>query len=117
MKALMLAVSCLALTLSIFGQNPPPRSPVQRNAESAWTNIPQGFPPKSGRAPSAQSTPPYPTDYFILTTYGAPGILILGNGDEFNGTIGAFTVCDIWRIDGLSGIINWNDSSPASTTP
>jgi hypothetical protein len=65
----------------------------------------------------------YRTDRISIGNYNNPGLLVLGLGDELSGTIATFSACDIWKIDGLAGDINWGDGSqdeplsfPASTS-
>ena len=38
----------------------------------------------------------------------------MGVGDTFNGPVATYSVCDIWKINGLSGVVNWPDGTTTS---
>jgi hypothetical protein len=51
------------------------------------------------------------TDTLTMSNYGQPGALIMGLGDQFNGFMIQYRVCDIWGVPAISGTVDWGDQA------
>jgi hypothetical protein len=116
MKTMILffvSLAVLPLTIAQEKEWKRPKDEPKNAAAVPYTPTTQGFPVRPTASKTASPMGLYgPADYFTLSNYGQPGVLIMGLGDEFNGVIGTFAVCHIWAIVGLSGSVNWGDSTP-----
>lgn len=81
----------------------------------SWQPIKQMFPKTREKKDGTRSPQLYTNSWLTLSNYGPSGVLILGLGDEFNGPIATYKVCDKWAIYSVSGYINWNDGTGTTT--
>ncbi len=51
------------------------------------------------------------TDTLTMSNYRQPGALIMGLGDQFNGFMIQYRVCDIWGVPAISGTVDWGDQA------
>jgi hypothetical protein len=121
MRLLFVAVfSLVYLPLAVSQQNKPSGSVT--NSPSSTNLLPpntlsQPFPlsGKEFKKTLIQKSPDGvygPSDYLLLSNSGVWGELIMGLGDEFNGVLIGYKVCDVWKILAQSGSINWGDGTP-----
>ena len=117
MRLFLSVAVCLAYVSSTLGQQSmsgDSSRPSDSSKPLPVTNMSQPFPFseqgfKSLAAKSALGL--YGTDPLVLSNYGAPGVLIMGVGDQFNGLLINYSACHIWAIVAQSGAVNWGDNT------
>ena len=116
MKVLVFLALLLANLPSAFSQStqsPPTKltEPAANQEKAPSNRINPGFPFSQAEF-SKSPKYVYDTDFLRVSNYGTQGVVILGLGDEFNGQIASFSVCNIWAIPSESGSVNWGDGTP-----
>jgi hypothetical protein len=105
-----LFIFVVVLTLAQAQQKEP--SLWSKKADTQFTPQTQTFPLEKNFHASPENN--FDTDTLTMTTYGPPGVLIMSQGDDFNGYMINYRVCDIWRVVGITGSVNWGDNTPAT---